>query len=146
MELPVVEIELDRGKTGLGFNIRGGSDIPYIQGDSGIFVTKIRDDGAAAADGRLQEGDKIIEINGSNVESVTHNDAVNLFLNAGETVKLKVKQGAERAILDRKARAATERRRGTTPEQTSIITVSSVLVIAGIAVAGYFAYKKYFRR
>lgn len=49
--------------TGLGFNIRGGVDIPYVQGDSGIFVTKIREDGAAFLDGRLREGDKILEVN-----------------------------------------------------------------------------------
>ena len=47
---------------GLGFNIRGGYDMPHIPEDSGIFVTKIRDEGAAAADGRLSEGDKILEV------------------------------------------------------------------------------------
>lgn len=34
-----------------------------MQGDSGIFVTKIREDGAAFLDGRLREGDKILEVN-----------------------------------------------------------------------------------
>lgn len=47
---------------GLGFNIRGGYDMPHIPEDSGIFVTKIREQGAAAADGRLAEGDKIIQV------------------------------------------------------------------------------------
>ena len=47
---------------GLGFNIRGGFDQPLLPNDDGIFVTKIRDSGAAARDGRLQEGDKIIEV------------------------------------------------------------------------------------
>ena len=47
---------------GLGFNIKGGMDIPHIPGDPGIFVAKIRDTGAAAEDGRLKEGDKIIEV------------------------------------------------------------------------------------
>ena len=32
---------------GLGFNIRGGSDYPHIPGDSGIFVTRLRDTGVA---------------------------------------------------------------------------------------------------
>ena len=50
---------------GLGFNIRGGYDMPHIPEDSGIFVTKIRDEGAAAADGRLSEGDKILEVGNS---------------------------------------------------------------------------------
>ena len=47
---------------GLGFNIRGGIDIPHINGDTGIFVTKIRENGAAFKDGRLKEGDKILEV------------------------------------------------------------------------------------
>lgn len=48
---------------GLGFNIRGGVDILYVQGDFGIFVIKIREDGVVFLDGRLREGDKILEVN-----------------------------------------------------------------------------------
>ena len=48
--------------TGLGFNIRGGIDIPHLPGDPGIFVTKLKENGAAYKDGRLKEGDKIIEV------------------------------------------------------------------------------------
>lgn len=36
--------------------------MPHIPEDSGIFVTKIRDSGAAAVDGRLSEGDKILQV------------------------------------------------------------------------------------
>ena len=49
--------------SGLGFNIKGGRDQPHVPRDPGIFVTKIRDDGAAALDGRLKKGDKILEVN-----------------------------------------------------------------------------------
>ncbi|XP_039597504.1 synaptojanin-2-binding protein isoform X3 [Polypterus senegalus] len=45
---------------GLGFNIVGGTDQQYVSDDTGIYVSKIRDNGAAALDGRLQEGDKIL--------------------------------------------------------------------------------------
>ena len=48
--------------SGLGFNIRGGYDQPLLPNDDGIFVTKIRDSGSAAKDGRLKEGDKILEV------------------------------------------------------------------------------------
>ena len=48
--------------SGLGFNIRGGVDNPHIPGDSGIFVTKVRENGAAFIDGRLKEGDKILSV------------------------------------------------------------------------------------
>lgn len=47
---------------GLGFNIVGGVDQPYVANDSGIFVSKIKMDGVAALDGRLQEGDKILAV------------------------------------------------------------------------------------
>ena len=47
---------------GLGFNIRGGIDNHHVEGDSGIFVTTVRVDGAAAKDGRLAPGDKILEV------------------------------------------------------------------------------------
>ena len=48
---------------GLGFNIRGGKDSPYIPGDPSIYVTRIDSDGMAAKDGRLSVGDKLIEVN-----------------------------------------------------------------------------------
>ena len=48
--------------SGLGFNIRGGCDVPYLPGDTGIFVAKVREQGAAAEDGRLKAGDKIVEV------------------------------------------------------------------------------------
>lgn len=47
---------------GLGFNIVGGVDLQYVVNDSGIYVSKIKEDGAAALDGRLQEGDKILAV------------------------------------------------------------------------------------
>lgn len=47
---------------GLGFNIVGGLDQQYVLNDSGIYVAKIKENGAAALDGRLQEGDKILAV------------------------------------------------------------------------------------
>ena len=47
---------------GLGFNIVGGTDQQYVSDDSGIFVSRIKENGAAALDGRLQEGDKILSV------------------------------------------------------------------------------------
>jgi hypothetical protein len=49
-------------QSGLGFNIRGGTDNRFLRDDPGIFVTTIKPDGAAAKDGRLQRGDKILEV------------------------------------------------------------------------------------
>ncbi|CAD5121245.1 DgyrCDS9777 [Dimorphilus gyrociliatus] len=96
----IVTIRLNRGNQGLGFNIRGGSDTPHVNGDTGIFVTKIRESGAAWEDGRLKEGDKIVEINGKSLRNLTHGQAVNIFINAGEVVEMKVVQGAEAKIIE----------------------------------------------
>lgn len=47
---------------GLGFNIRGGLDNIHVGDDPGIFVTTVKPSGAAAKDGRLHPGDKILEV------------------------------------------------------------------------------------
>lgn len=49
----------------LGFNIRGGIDNIHVGKDPGIFVTTVKPTGAAAKDGRLQPGDKILEVSSS---------------------------------------------------------------------------------
>uniref|UniRef100_A0AAZ3S8N6 Synaptojanin-2-binding protein n=1 Tax=Oncorhynchus tshawytscha TaxID=74940 RepID=A0AAZ3S8N6_ONCTS len=88
----VLGIQLKRGPQGLGFNIVGGLDQQYVLNDSGIYVAKIKQNGAAALDGRLQEGDKILAINGHKLENLSHSAAVELFRSAGEDVQLRVQQ------------------------------------------------------
>ncbi|KAK6304849.1 synaptojanin-2-binding protein [Coregonus clupeaformis] len=88
----VLDIQLKRGPQGLGFNIVGGLDQQYVLNDSGIYVAKIKENGAAALDGRLQEGDKILTINGQKLENLSHSAAVELFRSAGEDVQLRVQQ------------------------------------------------------
>lgn len=51
-----------RYSSGLGFNIRGGTDNYHVLNDPGIFITTVKSNGAAAKDGRLQPGDKILEV------------------------------------------------------------------------------------
>nr|BAA76285.1 CsENDO-3 [Ciona savignyi] len=95
-----VTINLSRGSSGLGFNIRGGVDQPHLPNDTGIFVTKIRENAAADKDGRLKEGDKLLEINGNELLDIKHSEAVDHFLSAGEHVTLKVWHGAEKFLVD----------------------------------------------
>ena len=50
---------------GLGFSIAGGIGNQHVQGDNGIFITKIIEGGAAHHDGRLAAGDRLISVCGS---------------------------------------------------------------------------------
>ncbi|XP_068437140.1 synaptojanin-2-binding protein [Clinocottus analis] len=86
----VVDIKLKRGSAGLGFNIVGGVDQQYVINDNGVYVSKIKEDGAAGLDGRLHEGDKILAINGVKLEDLKHQVIVDLFRAAGEDVELRV--------------------------------------------------------
>lgn len=139
-----VEIVLSRGTAGLGFNIRGGVDNPHIPGDSGIFVTKVRENGAAFVDGRLKEGDKILAINGKSLESVTHEEAVQCFTRARDTVKLLVHHGAQAEITRKRAQQKnTESSRKDEPKSSyKGKLMAGAIVVAGLAVGGYFLYKR----
>eukprot|EP00731_Ephydatia_muelleri_P027755 Em0019g628a len=94
----IVEIELRKGQSGLGFNIRGGIDNVHIGTDPGIFVTTIKPNGAAAKDGTLRIGDKILEVNGTSLRQVSHREAVRCFQDTGDVIKMVVETGAEARI------------------------------------------------
>ncbi|XP_028749904.1 disks large homolog 1 isoform X19 [Peromyscus leucopus] len=86
------EITLERGNSGLGFSIAGGTDNPHIGDDSSIFITKIITGGAAAQDGRLRVNDCILKVNEADVRDVTHSKAVEALKEAGSIVRLYVKR------------------------------------------------------
>ncbi|XP_041420742.1 disks large homolog 1 isoform X5 [Xenopus laevis] len=85
------EITLERGTSGLGFSIAGGTDNPHIGDDTSIFITKIISGGAAAQDGRLRVNDCILRVNEVDVHDVTHSKAVEALKDAGSIVRLYVR-------------------------------------------------------
>ncbi|XP_064186229.1 disks large homolog 1 isoform X5 [Anguilla rostrata] len=86
------EITLERGNSGLGFSIAGGTDNPHIGEDPSIFITKIITGGAAAQDGRLRVNDCILRVNDVDVRDVTHSEAVEALKEAGSIVRLYVRR------------------------------------------------------
>jgi C-terminal processing protease CtpA/Prc len=81
-------IELYKTSKGLGFSIAGGVDNEHVPGDTGIFVTKIIEGGAAQIDGRLQMGDKLISVGPVSLENVTHEQAVEILKATQQRVTL----------------------------------------------------------
>ncbi|XP_070799057.1 disks large homolog 2 isoform X2 [Pituophis catenifer annectens] len=98
IEYEFEEITLERGNSGLGFSIAGGTDNPHIGDDPGIFITKIIPGGAAAEDGRLRVNDCILRVNEFDVSEVSHSKAVEALKEAGSIVRLYVRR--RRPILE----------------------------------------------
>ncbi|XP_065153213.1 PDZ domain-containing protein 7a [Paramisgurnus dabryanus] len=67
-------ITVDKSEDGrLGFSVRGGSEHGL-----GIFVSKVEDDSSAELAG-LSVGDKLVEVNGISLESITMSSAVKVL-------------------------------------------------------------------
>eukprot|EP00128_Syssomonas_multiformis_P018140 Colp12_sorted_trinity150504_noHs@584 len=82
-------IVLNKGNTGLGFNIVGGAD----QGGP-IFVSRIMQGGPASASS-LRIGDMIVEVQESSLIGATHEDAVGKLKACEGTVRLLVRFNPE---------------------------------------------------
>ncbi|ALC49433.1 dlg1, partial [Drosophila busckii] len=101
------DIQLERGNSGLGFSIAGGTDNPHIGTDTSIYITKLIPGGAASADGRLTINDIIVSVNDVSVVDVPHAAAVDALKKAGNQVKLHVKRKRVAAANAAAAAAAT---------------------------------------
>ncbi|XP_016121465.1 synaptojanin-2-binding protein-like [Sinocyclocheilus grahami] len=105
--------------------------------DSGIYVAKIKENGAAALDGRLQEGDKILAINGQKLDYLSHSAAVELFRSAGEDVHLRVQQCPFMQNGPTSSRA-----NGESSSAFGTWTMYTVAALAVITAVGFIAYKR----
>ncbi|XP_065145435.1 protein scribble homolog isoform X17 [Paramisgurnus dabryanus] len=82
---------LIRNDKGLGFSIAGGKgSTPYRVGDTGIFISRIAEGGAAHRDNVLEVGDRVISINGVDMTEARHDQAVALLTGTSPTITLLV--------------------------------------------------------
>uniref|UniRef100_A0A672RYM0 Protein scribble homolog n=1 Tax=Sinocyclocheilus grahami TaxID=75366 RepID=A0A672RYM0_SINGR len=84
---------LVRNDKGLGFSIAGGKgSTPYRVGDTGIFISRIAEGGAAHRDNILHVGDRVISINGVDMTEARHDQAVALLTGTSPTITLLVER------------------------------------------------------
>ncbi|GMS96717.1 hypothetical protein PENTCL1PPCAC_18892 [Pristionchus entomophagus] len=95
----LITVNLIRKPQGFGFRLLGG-----LETDTPLTVGQIVSGGAAADDGRLKEGDEIVEIDGRRVEGASHTEAVSLLEQAAHVkhVKLVIRRRQEEMPNGRK--------------------------------------------
>uniref|UniRef100_A0A672Q4B2 PATJ crumbs cell polarity complex component n=1 Tax=Sinocyclocheilus grahami TaxID=75366 RepID=A0A672Q4B2_SINGR len=79
-------IEISKGRSGLGLSIVGGKNTQL----DAIVIHEVYEEGAAARDGRLWAGDQILEVNGVDLHSVAHEDAIAALRQTPAEVRLTV--------------------------------------------------------
>ncbi|KAH1165076.1 ligand of Numb protein X 2-like [Mauremys mutica] len=87
-ETSTIEIHRDDPEEELGMRIVGGKDTPL----GNIVVQEVLRDSVVAADGKIAPGDHILEVNGINISSVTHCQAISLLRHPGPVLHLMVLQ------------------------------------------------------
>ncbi|KAH7728046.1 PDZ-domain-containing protein scribble [Aphelenchoides avenae] len=89
------EVELARDhRNALGLSVVGGTDHcshPFGISKPGVFISKISTDSPAAKSRRLRIGDRIIAVNGRNLENARHNEAVEALKKSGPILHLGVR-------------------------------------------------------
>nr|XP_046215022.1 FERM and PDZ domain-containing protein 2-like isoform X2 [Oncorhynchus gorbuscha] len=79
-------VELKKANGSLGISVAGGMNtcVRY----EGIYIKSLVPGAAAEQDGRIQIGDRLLEVDGSNLRGVTHKQAVECLKKTGEVVSL----------------------------------------------------------
>ncbi|XP_008288515.1 protein scribble homolog isoform X2 [Stegastes partitus] len=117
----------------LGISIRGGAKghagNPFDPTDEGIFISKVSSSGAAARDGRLQVGMRILEVNNHSLLGMTHTEAVRVLRAVGDSLVMLVCDG-----FDPRKVAAVEASPGiiANPFATGIVRKNSMESISSI--------------
>ncbi|XP_002738713.1 ligand of Numb protein X 2-like [Saccoglossus kowalevskii] len=86
MDGVITTIELDRTEDELGFSIVGGNDTPLV----GIVVQEVFPGGLIDTDGRVLQGDQILEVNGEDLRDVTHSQGRAALSRMSSVVRLTI--------------------------------------------------------
>ncbi|XP_023693270.2 membrane-associated guanylate kinase, WW and PDZ domain-containing protein 2-like isoform X2 [Paramormyrops kingsleyae] len=81
-------VDLDRGPTGFGFSLRGGSEY-----NMGLYVLGLMEGGPASRSQKIQVSDQLVEINGDSTAGMTHSQAVEQIRRGGHRIHLVLKKG-----------------------------------------------------
>uniref|UniRef100_A0A8C6CEX3 Multiple PDZ domain crumbs cell polarity complex component n=1 Tax=Moschus moschiferus TaxID=68415 RepID=A0A8C6CEX3_MOSMO len=107
-ESETFDVELTKNVQGLGITIAGYIGDKKLE-PSGIFVKSITKSSAVEHDGRIQIGDQIIAVDGTNLQGFTNQQAVEVLRHTGQTVHLTLlRRGAERGADLAAREAATK--------------------------------------
>uniref|UniRef100_A0A672HXR7 PDZ domain-containing protein n=1 Tax=Salarias fasciatus TaxID=181472 RepID=A0A672HXR7_SALFA len=82
-----VDVDLERGPTGFGFSLRGGSEY-----NMGLYVLGLMEGGPLTVDS-VQVSDQLVEINGDSTAGMTHSQAVEQIRRGGHRIHLVLKKG-----------------------------------------------------
>uniref|UniRef100_W5NJS8 Leucine rich repeat containing 1 n=1 Tax=Lepisosteus oculatus TaxID=7918 RepID=W5NJS8_LEPOC len=85
-----LKIKVCSQRGSLGISIAGGKgSAPYNENDEGIFISRVSKGGPAERAG-ARVGDRLLEVNGVNMQTVSHHEAVSTLRNAGSCIKMTV--------------------------------------------------------
>ncbi|XP_015218436.2 PDZ domain-containing protein 2 [Lepisosteus oculatus] len=85
-----LQIKVCSQRGSLGISIAGGKgSAPYYENDEGIFISRVSKGGPAERAG-ARVGDRLLEVNGVNMQTVSHHEAVSTLRNAGSCIKMTV--------------------------------------------------------
>ncbi|KAK2898189.1 membrane-associated guanylate kinase, WW and PDZ domain-containing protein 3 isoform X2 [Channa argus] len=81
-------VDLERGPTGFGFSLRGGSEY-----NMGLYVLGLMEGGPAQRSNKIQVSDQLVEINGDSTVGMNHSQAVEQIRRGGHRIHLVLKKG-----------------------------------------------------
>ncbi|XP_052570959.1 multiple PDZ domain protein isoform X14 [Peromyscus californicus insignis] len=102
------DVELTKNVQGLGITIAGYVGDKKLE-PSGIFVKSITKSSAVEHDGRIQVGDQIIAVDGTNLQGFTNQQAVEVLRHTGQTVRLTLMRKGARQEAELTSREDTSK-------------------------------------